>query len=112
MKASASTSKKSHRPKGLAPATFAAKADSNHRLILFDIDGTLVLTGGAGGRAMSRAFEDLFGIADAFRGIPMAGRTDTSILSDALAAHGIAAADARVAAYRDRYFHLLPAEIR
>ena len=54
------------------------------KIILFDIDGTLVLTGGAGGRAMSRAFEDLFGIADAFRGIPMAGRTDPAILSDAL----------------------------
>ena len=61
---------------------------------------------------MSRAFEDLFGVADAFRGIPMAGRTDTAILSDALAAHGIAAADPRIAAYRNRYFHILPAEIQ
>jgi phosphoglycolate phosphatase len=112
MKASASTSKKSLRPKGPAPATFAAKADSNHRLILFDIDGTLVLTGGAGGRAMSRAFEDLFGIADAFRGIPMAGRTDTAILSDALNAHRIALTDSRITSYRDRYFHVLPGEIQ
>ena len=29
------------------------------RLLLFDIDGTLVLTGGAGKRAMHRAFQDL-----------------------------------------------------
>ena len=36
------------------------------RLLLFDIDGTLVLTGGAGQRAMARAFEELFGVADAF----------------------------------------------
>jgi len=38
MKASAFTSKKNLRPKVHAPVTFAAKADSNHRLILFDID--------------------------------------------------------------------------
>jgi phosphoglycolate phosphatase-like HAD superfamily hydrolase len=112
MKASASTSKKSLRPKGLAPATFAAKADPNHRLILFDIDGTLVLTGGAGGRAMSHAFEHLFSIADAFRGIPMAGRTDPAILSDALTAHGIAASDPRIASYRDCYFRMLRGEIQ
>jgi phosphoglycolate phosphatase-like HAD superfamily hydrolase len=48
-----------------------------------------VLTGGAGQRAMARAFEDLFGIADGFRDIQMAGRTDTWILSNAAAAHGI-----------------------
>ncbi|MGE5361254.1 MAG: HAD family hydrolase [Bacteroidales bacterium] len=54
------------------------------QLILFDIDGTLVLTGGAGGRAMSRAFLDVFGIDDAFRNIPMPGRTDPLILADAL----------------------------
>src|SRR5438477_3423803 len=95
MKASASISKKSRRPKGHAPATFAATAkrsdtDAPHgALILFDIDGTLVLTGGAGRRAMSLAFEDVLGIRDAFDGLPMAGRTDSWILSDAVAAHGV-----------------------
>ena len=38
---------------------------------------------------MARAFKDLFGISDAFRNIPMAGRTDTWILSSAAAAHGV-----------------------
>ena len=52
-------------------------------IVLFDIDGTLVRTGGAGVRAMARAFEDLSGVARAFDGIPMAGRTDKSILEDA-----------------------------
>ena len=60
------------------------------KVILFDIDGTLVLTGGAGVRAMTRAFEELFTIPDAFRGIPMPGRTDAGILSHAAAAHGVA----------------------
>jgi phosphoglycolate phosphatase-like HAD superfamily hydrolase len=38
---------------------------------------------------MSCAFEELFSIRDAFRGIPMAGRTDTWIVADAAVAHGI-----------------------
>ena len=62
------------------------------KVILFDIDGTLVLTGGAGERAMARAFEELFSVP---RRLPAtsrcpAGRTPW-ILSDAAAAHGIPA---------------------
>src|SRR5215468_1514819 len=96
MKGSASSSKKSLRPKGRGPATFAATASrsatdaTRASLILFDIDGTLVLTGGAGRRAMSLAFEDVLGVRDAFQGLPMAGRTDSWILSDAAAVHGVA----------------------
>lgn len=58
-------------------------------VLLFDIDGTLVLTGGAGGRAMTRAFEELYGVGNAFDGVPFNGRTDAWILSRAAAAHGI-----------------------
>ena len=43
------------------------------RLILFDIDGTLVLTGGAGGRAMARAFQEVFGFSNGLGTISMAG---------------------------------------
>jgi phosphoglycolate phosphatase len=77
-------------------ATFEPTRPDDRRLtltikvILFDIDGTLVLTGGAGGRAMTLAFEDLFKVSDAFRNMPMAGRTDSWILADAAAAHAIA----------------------
>lgn len=54
------------------------------KLILFDIDGTLVLTGGAGIRAMNRAGEAVLGIGKLLDGIPVAGRTDWSIMHDAL----------------------------
>lgn len=111
MKASASISKKNRRQKDRAQETFEAKADPNYRLILFDIDGTLVLTGGAGARAMARAFEQVFGLADAFREIAMAGRTDTWLLAGALARHGIPADDPRVPEYRELYFRILPEEI-
>jgi phosphoglycolate phosphatase len=112
MKASASASRKSRRPKGRAPATFAAKGSSGaSTLILFDIDGTLVLTGGAGGRAMSRAFEEIFAIANAFTGVPMAGRTDAWILSDAAAAHGIPPDSPGLARFRDVYLRHLAIEL-
>ena len=57
-------------------------------LILFDIDGTLVLTGGAGMRAMNRACEDLVGHDSALTGVAVAGRTDWIILDEVLRLHG------------------------
>jgi phosphoglycolate phosphatase-like HAD superfamily hydrolase len=60
------------------------------RLILFDIDGTLVLTGGAGGRAMARAFEEVFGLQHGMASISMAGRTDAWIVAQMAANHGLA----------------------
>src|SRR5882762_7351910 len=116
MKASASISRKNRRPRGRAPATFAATrrqsgAGAPRSLILFDIDGTLVLTGGAGARGMALAFEEVFGIRNAFRGIHMAGRTDAWILTDAAAAHGISADSPELARFRRVYFRVLADEI-
>src|SRR5262245_26104691 len=86
--------------------TFSRRPVVTQHVILFDIDGTLVLTGGAGGRAMARAFEELAGVPDAFRDIPMPGRTDSWILSDAAVVHGIDRA--ALARFRDVYLtHLL-----
>jgi phosphoglycolate phosphatase len=80
-------------------------------VILFDIDGTLVLTGGAGVRAMTAAFEEVFSIPDAFRDVPMAGRTDAVILSEAAASHGISRDDAGLGRFRDVYLGRLRREI-
>lgn len=67
-----------------------------------------MLTGGAGVRAMTIAFEELMGIPDAFRGIPMAGRTDSSLLADAAAAHGIPPDNADLARFPEVYItHLV-----
>jgi phosphoglycolate phosphatase-like HAD superfamily hydrolase len=81
------------------------------RVLLFDIDGTLVLTGGAGVRAMSRAFEDVFAVPDAFRDIKMPGRTDTNILSAAAEAHGISFAIDRLAHFQQVYLAHLGREL-
>ena len=80
-------------------------------LILFDIDGTLVLTGGAGGRAMSLAFQEIFGVRDALSGISMAGRTDAWILADALTAHNIASDPKALVRFRETYLRHLTIEL-
>src|SRR5918999_1497346 len=81
------------------------------KLVLFDIDGTLVLTGGAGLRAMTRACEELIGHAHLLGGIQVAGRTDWIILDDALARVGRELDEHLFAALRDRYVALLREEI-
>jgi phosphoglycolate phosphatase-like HAD superfamily hydrolase len=59
------------------------------RLLLFDIDNTLLYTGGAGVAALNLAFSEMFGIEDGFRMANMSGRTDLYILSEGLRHHGI-----------------------
>jgi phosphoglycolate phosphatase len=82
------------------------------RLVLFDIDGTLILTGGAGVRGMTRAFEDLFGVPDGFAGIEVPGRTDQLILRDALARLGLRLTPDRLERFRTAYVAHLREEIR
>jgi phosphoglycolate phosphatase len=107
-KASESRSTKSRRLKGRGRATSVRNLDRTPlTILLFDIDGTLILTGGAGSRAMGRAFEDVFGVVRAFDGVPMAGRTDTRILSEAAARAGVALTDANQRRFRDRYAECL-----
>ncbi len=60
-------------------------------LILFDIDCTLLLSGGAGKRALNRTFHELFDVPDGFDKIPVAGRTDRLIFEDALTRAGVVA---------------------
>ena len=81
------------------------------KLLLFDVDGTLVLTGGAGVRAMNRAFHQVWGIRDAFRGVRMAGGTDPRLLDEALIRTGISPGDGQVAAFEQTYLRLLSEEI-
>lgn len=59
------------------------------KLLLFDIDGTLIDTGGAGSRSLNISFEELFFIKDAFKDINMAGKTDIQIIKEGMMRHGI-----------------------
>jgi phosphoglycolate phosphatase len=57
------------------------------RLVLFDVDGTLIRTGGAGVKAFERTFALEFGIPNATENISFAGRTDPSLVRQCFARH-------------------------
>lgn len=58
------------------------------KLILFDIDGTLIWPNGAGRAAMSRALVEVFGATGPVDLLPMAGKTDAQIITELLTAAG------------------------
>ena len=80
-------------------------------LILFDIDGTLLLSGRAGLRAMTRAFDECFGVGDAFGGLHFGGRTDSSLVSWALTNAGLPDTPDAHHRFRDVYLPRLAEEI-
>src|ERR1700722_6488659 len=61
------------------------------RLVLFDIDGTLVHTGGAGIKAFAKVFQTQFNAHDGFEKLKFAGRTDISLVREFFDYHKIAA---------------------
>lgn len=85
---------------------------ANPALILFDIDGTLLLSGRAGMRAMTRAFSQTFGIGDVFAGESFGGRTDSYLVSKALTRAGLPDTAENHHRFRDAYLPLLAEEIR
>lgn len=58
-----------------------------HHVVLFDLDGTLVLTGGAGRRALDAAFERTLGISGALGERRLDGMTDPVIVREVLGDH-------------------------
>lgn len=83
------------------------------KLVLFDIDGTLLWTDGAGRRAIHQALLDEMGTAGPIQGFRFDGKTDPQIVRELLAAaaHPDAESEARVAAVCRRYVELLHAEL-
>lgn len=72
-------------------------------ILLFDIDGTLSLSQGAGTLAMSRTFKQLWDIDDALAGMNFAGRSDTWIVPTALANQGRDCSAEDIARFIDHY---------
>jgi phosphoglycolate phosphatase len=83
------------------------------RLILFDIDGTLLWTDGAGRRAIHRALLDEMGTAGPIETYRFDGKTDRQIVREllALAGHPECESEERITAVCDRYVDLLTAEL-
>jgi phosphoglycolate phosphatase-like HAD superfamily hydrolase len=61
------------------------------RLILFDVDGTLIRSQGAGRAALTATLEEMFGDAGPIDAYRMDGKTDPRIITDLLTATGLAA---------------------
>jgi phosphoglycolate phosphatase-like HAD superfamily hydrolase len=75
---------------------------------LFDIDGTLLASGGAGKAAMEAALQAEFGLEAIRVHVPYSGRTDRAIGRDLLEAHGTAGSPENWQRLRDAYLGRLP----
>jgi phosphoglycolate phosphatase len=83
----------------LSPATLRGMV----KLVLFDIDGTLIQTGGAGVKAFGRAFAMEFQIPNGTAHLSFAGRTDTGLVRELFAFHGIDATPENFRRFFDCY---------
>lgn len=77
------------------------------RLVLFDIDGTLVHTGGAGTKAFSLTFSHVFGLHHGAERMKFAGRTDVSLVREFLQIHGVPASPENFRRFFDNYVFFL-----
>src|SRR5947208_17056752 len=83
------------------------------KLVLFDIDGTLLWTDGAGRRAIQRALLDEAGTAGPIESYRFDGKTDPQIVRDLLSLAGHPAAEdaSRIDAVCRRYVEHLRADL-
>jgi phosphoglycolate phosphatase len=77
-------------------------------LILWDIDGTILHSTGAGVTALRAAFTSVFGIEGSFDGIDFAGRTDKLIIRQIFARYSIEYTPANFDRFIDGYLAALP----
>lgn len=75
--------------------------------LLFDIDGTLIDAGGAGGSALKEAFCNLFDVAEPGE-VPFSGRTDCGIFHSLFRLHGIDCSSEHRQRLSEAYLHRLP----
>jgi phosphoglycolate phosphatase len=77
------------------------------RLVLFDIDGTLIHSGGAGVKAFARAFASEFNVANGTEKMKFAGRTDTGLVREFFQTHQIEATPENFRRFFDCYIFWL-----
>jgi len=79
-------------------------------VLLFDIDGTLIRSGGAGARATTIAMTRAFGIPDP-QGVPLHGCTDRGIARDLFALHGLPNDESNWERFLAAYLEILAEEL-
>jgi phosphoglycolate phosphatase-like HAD superfamily hydrolase len=82
------------------------------RILLFDIDGTLIRSGGAGKAAMEMALVSEFGVQEIVDRVSYSGRTDVAISIDLLQIHNVESNTANVRRLHDAYLRHLPECLR
>ncbi len=80
-------------------------------IVLWDIDGTLIRSGGAGKTAMESALRSAFGVRAISDTVAYSGRTDVAIARDLLAAHALPTTDENQFLLREAYLGNLPAHL-
>jgi phosphoglycolate phosphatase-like HAD superfamily hydrolase len=75
---------------------------------LFDIDGTLLRSGGAGKAAMEAALGAAFGVPESSADVPFSGRTDRSIGRDLFRLHGVEYSPENWQRFLEAYLDILP----
>lgn len=78
------------------------------KILFFDIDGTLIDSGGAGKLAMETAINTELGVTVPTLGVPYAGRTDRAIIADLLRYHGAEPSPSNVERILGAYLGHLP----
>lgn len=81
------------------------------KLILWDIDGTIIVSHGAGARAMEKALARRFGITVDLSKIDWAGRTDAWITGEVFRYVGLPDTPQNSHDYLEAYLELLPQEL-
>ena len=81
-------------------------------IVLWDIDGTLIRSGGAGKLAMESALRSAFELTDISDTVPYSGRTDVAIVRDLLEVHGLPTSDANQLLLRETYLRELPGALK
>lgn len=82
------------------------------KLVLFDIDGTLIHTGGAGMKAFAHAFKHEFGVHDGSEKLKFAGRTDVSLVREFFTHNGIEPLPGNFERFFRIYVSLLEEQVR
>ncbi|MDB6169094.1 MAG: Haloacid dehalogenase domain protein hydrolase [Verrucomicrobia bacterium] len=80
-------------------------------LVLWDIDGTLTLSGGAGMRALQAALKREFGVDRALHDIDYAGRTDRHIIRQIFGKIALTDDEGNLARFLEAYLTELPREL-
>jgi len=83
------------------------------KILLFDVDGTLVNSGGAGRRALDAALRELYGVKDGSKGVRLAGNTDLRNFGESIRqVTGRLPRRGEIIRLAKTYVRLLPAEVR